>query len=494
YQRLVPEVDRRFPTEDALKAFLPSITRQDARELIYGTVLDTAIEDSVDLRDSEFLDWLATPWDVRVELQSEPDAHSRGCQDRDASARSRVAAPPNGGTRVHASAARRQAVRSRCSPTSQATTTANPASNETSRSADRGPSSSARVSAADGGRGLGIMRHLLRTTVTHAPCQPRRRTEARFPDRNGRRMVRSAVGALRGLHDRSGSGGPRGAGTRGPSPTREHRPLARHAPQRVRAALVEGEAAADDDIAYRPGDEHLPRTGECGDPRGHVDGHAGEIVAAHLAFPGMYPPANCEAEPAALGHYRLSTADAAPRGVEPREHAVASRLHDAATGVLHRRPRTPVVVVQHVVPAPVSELRGAGRRVDDVREEDGRQHAVGVLRRSAAGEEFLDRLGETLARADLVQRRERERELAVARARNAGRQIAGAGDRKHRVVAVMNDERRRADRRQHVADVGLEGGTHERRCRPRRARAALHAREGLTHILGRVPESPSHHA
>jgi len=74
YQRLVPEVDRRFPTEDELKAFLPSITRQDARELIFGTVLDTAIEDSVDPRESEFLDWLATLWNVRVELEGEPDA------------------------------------------------------------------------------------------------------------------------------------------------------------------------------------------------------------------------------------------------------------------------------------------------------------------------------------------------------------------------------------------------------------------------------------
>ena len=74
YQRLVPEVDRRFPTEDELKAFLPSITRQDARELIYGTVLDTAIEDSVDPRESELLDWLAALWNVRVELEDEPDA------------------------------------------------------------------------------------------------------------------------------------------------------------------------------------------------------------------------------------------------------------------------------------------------------------------------------------------------------------------------------------------------------------------------------------
>ena len=74
YQRLVPEVDRRFPTEDELKAFLPSITGQEARDLIYGTVLDTAIEDSVDPRESELLDWLAALWNVRVELEDEPDA------------------------------------------------------------------------------------------------------------------------------------------------------------------------------------------------------------------------------------------------------------------------------------------------------------------------------------------------------------------------------------------------------------------------------------
>jgi hypothetical protein len=73
YERLVAEVDRRFPTEDELKAFLPSITRQDARELIYGTVLDTAIEDAVDARESAILDWLSTLWNVRVEVQGGPD-------------------------------------------------------------------------------------------------------------------------------------------------------------------------------------------------------------------------------------------------------------------------------------------------------------------------------------------------------------------------------------------------------------------------------------
>ena len=73
YERLVVEVDQRFPTEDELRVFLPSITRQDARELIYGTVLDTAIEDAVDARESAILDWLAALGKVHVEVQGGPD-------------------------------------------------------------------------------------------------------------------------------------------------------------------------------------------------------------------------------------------------------------------------------------------------------------------------------------------------------------------------------------------------------------------------------------
>jgi hypothetical protein len=74
YQQLVTEVDQRFPTEEELQAFLPSIVRQDARELIYGTALDTAIEDAVDVWESELLDWLAKLWNVRVEFEDDEGA------------------------------------------------------------------------------------------------------------------------------------------------------------------------------------------------------------------------------------------------------------------------------------------------------------------------------------------------------------------------------------------------------------------------------------
>jgi len=69
YQALVAEVDQRFPTEDALRAFLPSIARQEARDLIYGTALDTAIEDAVDVWESSLLDWLAKLWKVTLDFE-----------------------------------------------------------------------------------------------------------------------------------------------------------------------------------------------------------------------------------------------------------------------------------------------------------------------------------------------------------------------------------------------------------------------------------------
>jgi arginine utilization protein RocB len=69
YEALVEEVDRRFATEDELRAFLPSIVRQEARELIYGTALDTAIEDAVDVWESSLLDWLAKLWNVTVDFE-----------------------------------------------------------------------------------------------------------------------------------------------------------------------------------------------------------------------------------------------------------------------------------------------------------------------------------------------------------------------------------------------------------------------------------------
>src|SRR5215470_19881412 len=56
YRRLVEEVDARFTDEESLKEFLRGIGRQEARDLIYGTVLAMAAEQTVRRAESDVLD------------------------------------------------------------------------------------------------------------------------------------------------------------------------------------------------------------------------------------------------------------------------------------------------------------------------------------------------------------------------------------------------------------------------------------------------------
>jgi hypothetical protein len=71
YQRLADEVAARFADDAALRAFLPSVTRPEARELILGTLLDVAIADGIDVHESELLAWLAGVWSIEVEFENE---------------------------------------------------------------------------------------------------------------------------------------------------------------------------------------------------------------------------------------------------------------------------------------------------------------------------------------------------------------------------------------------------------------------------------------
>jgi len=72
YRKAVDQVDKRFPDEKALRAYLTSIDRQDARELIYGVVMEAAMTDTVEGRESELLEWLAEAWKVEVTFEEPP--------------------------------------------------------------------------------------------------------------------------------------------------------------------------------------------------------------------------------------------------------------------------------------------------------------------------------------------------------------------------------------------------------------------------------------
>jgi hypothetical protein len=72
YRLAVEEVDKRFPDEKALRTYLATIKRQEAREIIYGTVIEAAMTDTVEGRESALLEWLAEEWKVEVTYDEPP--------------------------------------------------------------------------------------------------------------------------------------------------------------------------------------------------------------------------------------------------------------------------------------------------------------------------------------------------------------------------------------------------------------------------------------
>lgn len=70
YRELANEADERFADEEALKTFLGTVQRQEARELIYGTVLAAALPEVIDTHESSLLGWLATAWKVTVQFEA----------------------------------------------------------------------------------------------------------------------------------------------------------------------------------------------------------------------------------------------------------------------------------------------------------------------------------------------------------------------------------------------------------------------------------------
>ena len=67
YQHHMDLFESRFTDELAFQKFLRTITRQDARELIYGTVLSGAAADAIEGGESDLLSWLATTWNIEIQ-------------------------------------------------------------------------------------------------------------------------------------------------------------------------------------------------------------------------------------------------------------------------------------------------------------------------------------------------------------------------------------------------------------------------------------------
>jgi hypothetical protein len=69
FQELAEEAESRFTERTALKTFLTTITDNDARELIYGTVLSESLANTIPHEQAQFMDWLAITWKLRVDVE-----------------------------------------------------------------------------------------------------------------------------------------------------------------------------------------------------------------------------------------------------------------------------------------------------------------------------------------------------------------------------------------------------------------------------------------
>ena len=74
YQQTLEMFDKRFLDEKSFRAFLTTIGRQEARELIYATIADSATMDAIEGKEAELLDWLAGVWKLDIQTEDSPPA------------------------------------------------------------------------------------------------------------------------------------------------------------------------------------------------------------------------------------------------------------------------------------------------------------------------------------------------------------------------------------------------------------------------------------
>jgi hypothetical protein len=73
YRTALDAFESRFPDEGSFRQFLAGLIRQDARELIYGTILEGASADAIAGQESELLAWLGRVWGIEVKVEEPPD-------------------------------------------------------------------------------------------------------------------------------------------------------------------------------------------------------------------------------------------------------------------------------------------------------------------------------------------------------------------------------------------------------------------------------------
>src|SRR6185369_384701 len=167
-------------------------------------------------------------------------------------------------------------------------------------------------------------------------------------------------------------------------------PFAGHALQRAHATFLEADAGARNEILDHRRDQHFSCAGLSGHACSNMHGDAPDVVACQLDLTGVQTGADLEPEAADRTSDCTCTADRARGSVERRQQAVADELDLAPAESLEMPAYHVVMLIEQLVPAPVAERDGTPGRIDDVGEQDGGEHAIGIGHGAYAGEELLD--------------------------------------------------------------------------------------------------------
>ena len=112
------------------------------------------------------------------------------------------------------------------------------------------------------------------------------------------------------------------------------------------------------------------------DPGARMHGNPGDLAVRDLAFPGMQARTDGDAQLSDTVDDGAGATDRACRPVEDGEKAVAGGVDLAAAESRQLAPDDRVMTLQQLAPGAIPELERLSRRIDDVREQDGREHAV----------------------------------------------------------------------------------------------------------------------
>ena len=201
----------------------------------------------------------------------------------------------------------------------------------------------------------------------------------------------------------------------------------------------ERDSGTRDEVDDGSRNEDLARFGAGLHARTDVHRDAHDRLATRLDLAGVQPGPDLQPERAQRIPNRRRAADRPGRTVERRQEPVARGVDLVSAEPRELLTHDPVVVSQQRSPTLVAELGGQLRRTDDVGEQHGRQHAVGVRLARLAGEKRLD-LGEQEVAVSRPVGMAVTFQLDVGRAGHVLSEISAVLDGDQRVALAVQDQ------------------------------------------------------